>query len=147
MDIDRLREDLKRDEGVKYEIYLDHLGKPTFGIGHLIIEEDQEYGQPVGTFVNESRVNECFENDVQTVLRDCKRMFQDFDVLPEEAQLVIANMMFNLGLTRFSKFRNFKAAVDARNWEQAAEEMIDSKWYWQVTNRANRLVARIRALA
>ena len=34
--IDRLREELKIDEGCKYEVYLDHLGLPTFGIGHLI---------------------------------------------------------------------------------------------------------------
>ena len=30
MDLDRLREELKIDEGCKYEVYLDHLGLPTF---------------------------------------------------------------------------------------------------------------------
>ena len=38
MNIEALREQLKIDEGVKYEIYKDHLGYPTFGIGHLITE-------------------------------------------------------------------------------------------------------------
>ena len=47
--IDRLREELKIDEGCKYEIYLDHLGLPTFGIGHLIVQGDEEYEKPVGT--------------------------------------------------------------------------------------------------
>ena len=68
MNIDQLREDLKVDEGVKYEIYLDHLGLPTFGIGHLVIESDPEHGQPVGTTVSEDRVNTQFQSDVQLSL-------------------------------------------------------------------------------
>ena len=55
MDLQRLREDLEDDEGVKYEIYDDHLGYPTFGIGHLIRSSDPEYGEPTGTPVSEER--------------------------------------------------------------------------------------------
>ena len=40
--VDRLREELKIDEGCKYEIYMDHLGLPTFGIGHLVTDKDPE---------------------------------------------------------------------------------------------------------
>jgi len=147
MDLNRLREDLETDEGVKYEIYLDHLGYPTFGIGHLIREDDPEHGWEVGTEISESRVAEAFEQDVQTVLSDCNTLYPDFDELPEEAQQVIANMMFNLGRPRLSAFKGMKAGVDARDWNRAADEMIDSRWYKQVTNRAQRLVDRIRALA
>jgi len=147
MDLNRLREDLETDEGVKYEIYLDHLGYPTFGIGHLIRENDPEHGWEVGTEISESRVAEAFEQDVQTVLSDCNTLYPDFDELPEEAQQVIANMMFNLGRPRLSAFKGMKAGVDARDWNRAADEMIDSRWYKQVTNRAQRLVDRIRALA
>jgi len=147
MDLQRLREDLETDEGVKYEIYLDHLGYPTFGIGHLIREDDPEHGEATGTEVSESRVAEAFEQDVQTVLSDCAKLYSDFEELPEEAQLVIANMMFNLGYPRLSAFKGMKAGVDARDWNRAADEMIDSRWYKQVTNRAQRLVDRIRALA
>ena len=146
MDLQRLREDLETDEGVKYEIYLDHLGYPTFGIGHLIREDDPEHGEATGTEVSESRVAEAFEQDVQTVLSDCAKLYSDFEELPEEAQLVIANMMFNLGYPRLSAFKGMKAGVDARDWNRAADEMIDSRWYKQVTNRAQRLVDRIRAL-
>ena len=67
-------------------------------------------------------------------------------MLPNEAQLIIANMMFNLGATRMGKFKGMKAGVDARDWQKAADEMVDSLWYKQVTNRANRLVERMRAL-
>jgi lysozyme len=55
-------------------------------------------------------------------------------------------MMFNLGHPRLSKFKGMKAGVDARDWQKAADEMIDSRWYKQVTNRAERLVQRMRAV-
>jgi len=147
MDLQVLREQLEIDEGLKYEIYLDHLGYPTFGIGHLIREDDPEHGQATGTEVSESRVAEAFEQDVQTVLSDCAILYPDFDELPEEAQQIIANMMFNMGRPRLSKFKGMKRGVDARDWNAAADEMVDSGWYKQVTNRADRLVQRMRSLA
>jgi lysozyme len=147
MDIEKLREQLKIDEGCVYELYNDHLGYATFGIGHLVTESDPEHGSDIGTEVSESRVVEAFEQDVQTVLSDCAKLYSDFEELPEEAQQVIANMMFNLGYPRLSAFKGMKAGVDARDWNRAADEMIDSRWYKQVTNRAQRLVDRIRALA
>ena len=55
MNIEQLREELKIDEGVKYEIYLDHLSLPTCGVGHLIKETDPEYGLEVGTKIDEER--------------------------------------------------------------------------------------------
>jgi len=147
MNIDQLRKELEVDEGVKYEIYNDHLGYPTFGIGHLVIDTDPEYGQEVGTSVSEDRVAEAFDNDVETVIDDCKKLYPDFDELPEECQLIIANMMFNMGRPRLSKFKGMKAGVDSQDWNKAADEMIDSAWYRQVPNRAGRLVKRMRALA
>ena len=147
MNKDQLREELADDEGCKYEIYLDHLGLPTFGIGHLIREFDPENGQPVGTPVSEERVRQAFNLDIIVTLEDCDRLYPDFDDLPEEAQLVIANMCFNLGYPRLSKFKGMKAGVDARDWHRAADEMVDSRWHDQVPNRAKRLVKRIRDLA
>ena len=146
MNIEQLREELKIDEGVKYEIYLDHLGLPTFGIGHLVLDSDPEHGQEVGTPVSEDRVNECFAKDVEVVLSECTQLYPDFDVLPGEVQLIIANMMFNMGRPRLSKFKGMKRGVDARDWNAAADEMVDSAWYRQVTNRAQRLVDRMRAV-
>ena len=143
---DKLREEIAYDEGTVNEIYLDHLGLPTFGIGHLVIDSDPEYGQPVGTPVSEDRCNEAFDNDVQTVISDCNILYPDFDELPEEVQRIIANMMFNMGRPRLSKFKGMKRGVDARDWNAAADEMVDSNWYRQVTKRADRLVARMRAV-
>ena len=147
MNIEQLRKELEVDEGVKYEIYNDHLGYPTFGIGHLVRDSDPEAGAALGTPVTEDRVIEAFNQDVETVLNDCTILYGDFNELPEEAQLIIANMMFNLGRPRLSKFKGMKAGVDSRDWNKAADEMIDSAWYRQVPNRAERLVKRMKALA
>lgn len=147
MDIEQLRETLKVDEGVKYEIYKDHLGYPTFGIGHLIVESDEEYGQSVGTGVHLNRVNEAFDEDVAVMVDEAKKLFPDLEDLPEEAQQVIVNMTFNMGRPRLSKFKKFIAGVNAGDWEKAAVEMMDSRWAKQVGSRAERLRDRIRALA
>ena len=146
MDRYQLREELANDEGCKYKVYLDHLGYPTFGIGHLITDNDPECGTSVGTEVSSDRVQEAFDSDIETVLSECERLYEDFGDLPEEVQLIIANMMFNMGYTRLSKFKGMKRGVDARDWETAADEMVDSRWYRQVTNRAKRLVERMKNL-
>ena len=143
MDINKLREELKIDEGVKYEIYLDHLSLPTLGVGHLIKDTDPESGLPVGTVIEEERVNELFDEDIQDTIQECKYLYNDFDDLPEEAQRIIANMMFNLGRPRLSRFLKMKQHVDNRDFASASEEMKDSKWYRQVTNRAQRLCDRM----
>ena len=147
MNIEQLRKELEVDEGVKYEIYNDHLGYPTFGIGHLVRDTDPEHGKEIGTPVSEDRVIEAFNKDVESVLNDCTILYGNFSKLPEEAQLIIANMMFNLGRPRLSKFKGMKAGVDAGDWKKAADEMVASAWYRQVPNRAGRLVSRMKALA
>ena len=55
-------------------------------------------------------------------------------------------MMFNMGRPRLSQFKMMNACIADGDWEGAAEQMIDSKWYRQVTNRAERLVQRMRAV-
>jgi lysozyme len=147
MNKDRLREEIAADEGCKMEIYLDHLGLPTMGIGHLLTQDDPEYNQPVGTVITEERVRQLFALDIAVTIEDCRMIYPDFEELPEEAQLVIANMCFQLGRPRFSKFRKMKAAIDERRWNDAADEMVDSRWHDQTPNRAKRLVKRIRDLA
>lgn len=143
IDVDQLKETLKVDEGVVYEIYNDHLGYPTFGIGHLVLEGDAEHGAAVGTPVSEDRVDECFEKDVESVIGDCKKLHEGWDDYPQEVKQIVANMMFNMGLTRLSKFSKHNAALQSSDWETAAVEGRDSRWYDQVTNRAERLMTRL----
>ena len=72
----------------------------------------------------------------QSMVKKSVRLYQLKDV--------VALLMFNMGRPRLSKFANMKAAVDEGDWNRAADEMMDSRWYNQVPNRAERLVERMR---
>ena len=146
MDIEQLRKELVADEGCKYETYLCSENVVTGGIGHMITEWDDEKYTEVGVEISEEQVKAWFDKDIETVLSDCELLYDDFDHLPEDAQLIIANMMFNLGYPRLKKFVKMKAAVDQRDWNEAANQVIDSNYYRQLPNRAGRLVKRMRAL-
>ena len=147
MDMEKLRQQLIIDEGVKYEVYLDHLDLKTVGIGHLCREDEPEFDEPVGTQVDEDRCTELFEEDIKSVIKDCKKVFEDWDDMDDELKQICCNMMFNLGLPRFSKFRKMINNIINKNYLKAAEEMRDSRWYRQVTNRAERLAKRMEAIA
>ena len=142
----RVYEQLRIDEGVEYEIYLDHLGYATFGVGHLITDRDPENNREVGTKISEERVQSAFESDLDTAISECIALYgestwnMDF---PEEVQEILVNMIFNMGRTRLAKFKNFRAALENRDWERAAVEGRDSLWHRQVTNRAERLMLRL----
>ncbi len=152
MNIEQLRKELELDEGVKKNDKGNHISYfcsqnvVTGGIGHMITEWDDEKYLEVGVEIPDEQVKAWFNKDIETVLSDCELLYDDFDYLPEEAQLIIANMMFNLGYPRLKKFVGMKAGVDARDWNKAADEMIDSNYYKQLPNRAGRLVKRMRSL-
>lgn len=143
MNVEKLRKQLEIDEGVVYEIYLDHLNLPTFGIGHLVLKSDPEHSLPVGTQISEERVIKAFENDFNITLNECKILYPQWDELPEEVKQVLANMLFNVGRPRLTKFAKMNAAIAAQDWKTAAKEGRDSLWYRQVTNRAERLMSRL----
>ena len=145
MNREAVYEQLKIDEGVVYDIYLDHLGLPTFGVGHLILESDEEFGRPVGTPVTEERFRSCFERDLDTAIGECGTLYGEgeFGDLPDEVQQILVNMMFNMGRPRLSGSKKFNAAIEAGDWKEAAKEGRDSRWYDQVTNRAERLMERL----
>jgi len=146
MNIDELRQEIQNDEGRVNSVYLDHLNLATVGIGHLIKESDPEYGLPIGTVVDDERINELFDQDIKVTLSECEQLYGNFNDLPEEVQKILANMMFNLGRPRLSKFKKLCKAVADRDWQECAVQMEDSRWHKQVTNRANRLISRMKSV-
>ena len=138
-------EQLKIDEGIVCEIYQDHLGYKTFGVGHLVRESDPEFGKPVGTPVSYERVLECLESDLDVAISECKFLYGDvtWANFPNEVQEILVNMMFNLGRPRLSKFKKMNAHLMCKEWAAAAAEGRDSLWYRQVGRRAERLMKRL----
>ena len=141
----RVMEQLKIDEGVVHEIYLDHLGLPTVGIGHLILESDPEHGQEVGTPVSQARCEELFMKDLDTAISECVALYGPdvWEAFPEEVQEILVNMLFNLGRPRLSQFKKMNASLEQGDWANAAVEGRDSRWHSQVGARAERLMTRL----
>tara|TARA_B100000902_G_scaffold388990_1_gene435454 strand:- start:5 stop:478 length:474 start_codon:yes stop_codon:yes gene_type:complete len=141
----RLKAEITSDEGQVLEVYKDHLGYPTIGVGHLVLESDEEYGMSVGTPITQTRCDELLFQDLNIVLKECESRFhENWKDWPEEVRLIIANMAFNLGLTRLVKFQKMFKALNEGDYKQASIEGLDSKWAKQVYNRAKRLMNRLR---
>tara|TARA_R100000656_G_C3939155_1_gene126370 strand:- start:333 stop:770 length:438 start_codon:yes stop_codon:yes gene_type:complete len=144
--IEQLREELEADEGCVMEIYEDELGLKTCGVGHLLRPDDPEFEMEVGTPVSEERVAELFAKDIAWTITDCQKLLPEFDDLPGEVRLIIANMMFNMGANRMAGFRKFLTAIEDADWQSAAFEMHDSRWRRQLPARSGRLISRMRGV-
>lgn len=123
---------LMSDEGESLTIYKCTANIPTIGIGRNlekgITKEESSY---------------LFMNDLKDATGDLSKNFKWFYVINEIRQGVLINMCFNLGLTRFMKFKKMIAALEARDYEEAARQMLDSKWANQVGDRATRLAKQM----
>ena len=142
MNLKELQEKIMFEEGVKYEIYNDHLGYKTFGVGHLVRATDPENEMGVGTKVSKMRVAECFEADLKIAIKDAETFCEGMEV-DDNIKECVTHMVFQLGLPRLNKFKNFKQALLDGDIETAQAEMKDSLWYRQTTNRADRLIEKL----
>ena len=138
---------IRIDEGVVMAIYRCSLGHQTFGVGHLILETDPEYGQEDGTAVSEERVEQVFSDDFDIMVGECERVYgEHWHDFPDEVQEILVNLVFNVGANRAKGFKKSIAALERGDWKTAGDEMEDSLWFKQVGHRSERLVARMRAV-
>ena len=134
VDLTKLKNDLKRDEGLRLKPYRDTVGKLTIGIGRNLDD--------VG--ISEREAMALLESDLEWVTSDLDRNAPWWRRMPEPAQRALANMTFNLGWSRLSAFRNMLAALQIADYATAAEEALDSKWARQVGARSERIAALYR---
>ena len=130
-----LIEELKRDEGVRYSPYLDSEGIKTVGVGHNLGAHLLELSYPL---TNE-QVNQILADDLVRVFSGLDRKIGWWRNLSYARMRVLANMAFNLGVDGLLKFRRMLLAVERGHYDQAAREMLQSKWATQVFGRAVRL--------
>ena len=79
------------------------------------------------------------QNDVQIVEEELVRAHPCVDRLDAVRQLILVDMAFNMGVPRLGKFKKMWAAIHENNFEEAAKEMLDSRWANQVKSRATKL--------
>ena len=143
MNLNKLQEQIMFEEGVKYEIYNDHLGYKTFGVGHLVRATDPENEMEVGTKVSKMRVAECFEADLYVAINDMEKFTEGMEI-DDNIKECVTHMSFQLGLPKLNQFKKFKKALQDNDIETAIAEMKDSRAYNQTTNRWDRLIEKMR---
>ena len=126
---DNLVADLIRDEGQKNFPYKDSTGILTIGVGRNL--EDRG--------LSDDEVSILLGNDLVWVADDLDREVPWWRDMPETKQRALANMCFNLGMPRLSKFKLMLTALEAGDWVEAANQALDSRWADQVGERANRI--------
>lgn len=130
----KLQKELERDEGRREKPYECSAGKLTIGVGWNL--EDRGLPKRV--------IDMLFNISTDDAINDAVDLIPNFYELSQVRQRVLANMSFNLGLTRLSKFKKMLDAVRRNDYDLAAKEMLDSKWARQVGDRAVRLAEMMR---
>ena len=143
-------EKLIAHEGLRLQVYKDSLGIATIGIGRnledrgITPEELEWMDIPNIAIVHTMGITEAdamylAQNDVQIVEEELLRSHPCVENLDAVRQLVLVDMAFNMGVPRLGKFKKMWAAIHENNFEEAAKEMLDSRWANQVKSRSTKL--------
>ena len=144
MDMSRLLESVKKHEGYRNKVYLDTLGKRTVGVGHLCVEDfwedDKEY--------EEKFLLTILEHDLKTAIKASQRLCSNCPDIDDLAKEIIIEMVFQLGETGVSKFKNMWKALEQSppEYSVAASEMLDSRWAKQTPNRAQEMSSEMAGI-
>jgi len=143
--MDRLLQSVKKHEGYRNKVYLDILGKRTVGVGHLCVEDFWEDNKE---YPEEMLMN-TLKDDLKNAIEGAERLLKGCLILDSLAKEIIIEMVFQLGETGVSKFKNMLKALELQggpDYQTAAIEMLDSKWAKQTPKRAASMSAEMAAL-
>ena len=128
--MDKTAKYIKANEGLRLKPYKCTAGKLTIGYGRNL--------EDVGITVEEAEF--MLETDIARVIKDLDGIFSFrlFCTLSNNRQRALTDMMFNLGRTRFKKFKKMIKAVKTGDFKQAASELMDSRYAKQVPSRAHK---------
>ena len=135
MNVDQLTKDLIIDEGKVKLLYTDSLGVPTIGVGRNLRDRG----------ISDDEIAYLLKNDIAIVTADLDRNLPWWRLMTEARQLALANMCFQLGISKLQHFTNTLAFMRAGDYSSASKGMLDSLWARQTPNRANRLASIMRA--
>jgi len=130
--IEKLKKQLVKHEGEVNHAYKDSEGYLTIGVGRLIDKEK-------GGGISHDEAMYMLDNDIKKIIGQCDREFYWFDDLDENRKIVILNMVFNLGINGFKKFKQTIRFIESKMYDDASVEMLDSTWSKQVGRRATEL--------
>lgn len=148
MNSDLLREMLKRHEGLRLKPYRCPAGKRTIGYGWNLdansLPADVAAMLNLTGAITEVVAERLLNISTDTVTRQCWDIFPQFGGFTENRQVALADFVFNLGASGVMKFKKMRAAIEAGDWERAADEMFLSVWREQVGDRAAEIIGMVR---
>lgn len=130
-----LIQELRIDEGVKYEPYLDSVGIKTVGVGHNLQAHPIDFSYPL----TDEQVDELLASDLKETFSQLDKHLPWWRNMSYPRQRALANMCFNMGINGLMTFHNTLAAMEAGNLDVVVAGMKASKWANQVGARAVRL--------
>jgi|TARA_X000001388_G_scaffold76453_1_gene73857 lysozyme len=131
-----LKKRIREHEGFIAKPYLDSLGKATIGYGHLITEEDNfEEGKEY----SKDELLKLFDKDFAKAEMGADQLVGHIQELHIEAKNIVTEMVFQLGTQGVRNFKNMISALEARDYQRASAEMLDSRWNAQTPNRCQSL--------
>ena len=137
--IEQLTAQLRRDEGTMATAYQDHLGYWTIGVGRLI-----DSRKP-GAGLRPDEIDYLLRNDIEDRVQALtKALPMLFPKLDEARRGVLVNMAFQMGTAGLLGFKSTLALVAAGKYNEAAEQMLKSKWAAQTPARAKRLAEQMK---
>jgi lysozyme len=129
LNIERLTNQLIIDEGLKLKPYRCSADKLTIGVGRNIEE--------VG--ISEEEARYLLKNDIEMVTAQCLAEFPWFILLSDARKEAIVNLVFNMGLSTFKKFKKTIGYIEQGLFELAGSELLDSNYARQVGDRSVRV--------
>ena len=127
---------IKAHEGYEPMVYKCTEGHDTIGVGFKVA--DLKLSEKVCDLI--------LEEILDDLIARIERKLSWFRYAQDEVKLVIVNMSYQMGLSGVLRFKRALAAMEIKNWDLAATEMLDSLWARQTPNRANELADLIRGL-
>ena len=143
MNYDKLIKSVKKHEGFRDTVYRDTLNKRTVGFGHLCVEDHWEDNREY----SEKYLMKILKDDLKNAIEGAEELCSDCPDLDDLAKETIIEMVFQLGETGVSKFRNMWKALKVPDYPTAAKEMLDSRWAKQTPSRAKEMSDHMGDLA
>lgn len=130
----KLKNLLVQHESYKQFPYIDQTNHITVGLGRNLTDRG----------ISTTEAFYLLDDDIQYFYSKLLHYLPYFAELSENRQIALIDMCFNLGLQGFLNFHGMLAAIQLHLYNQAAEEMLSSKWAEQVGERAHQLSNIIR---
>lgn len=122
------------EEGEYLKPYTCKANKLSIGVGRNL--EDNG--------IREDEMNLMLLNDIKYKYDEVKRVIPKFDELSIPRKVAIMNMYFNLGYNRFIGFKNMVKAINEGDFDKAALELEDSKYFRDFESWGNPRVRKIQ---